>query len=108
MGRQQLLDGAAERPRAFAVDDSHSSQACKEGVVEVLLEDVPGFIRGASDQVKLRGHLRPLTFCPLTFCPLTLPSPPMGERVLVTPFPSPLRGEGRVSGGFTKVCASDH
>jgi hypothetical protein len=78
VGPQQLLDRASERPRAFAMDDSQRRQACEEGIVEVLFENVARFIRGAANQVNLIWN-RPLAFGPLTFGPLTLPSPPMGE-----------------------------
>ena len=75
VGPQQFLDGAAERARALAVDDSQRRQAREEGVVEVFLEDIARFIRGAANEVYLIWNR------PLTFGPLTLPSPPMRERV---------------------------
>src|SRR5437773_4797271 len=91
VGPQQFLDGAAERARALAVDDSQRWQAREEGVVEVFLEDIARFIRGAANEVYLIWNR------PLAFGPLTLPSPPSRERarIFLAPFPSPIRGEGR-------------
>ena len=45
----QLLDGAAERPRALAVNHAHGGQAGQERVVEVLLEEVARLVGGAAD-----------------------------------------------------------
>src|SRR5262245_53763936 len=99
MGGEQLLDGAAQRSRAFAVNHAHRGKTGEECIVQVLFEEIARLVSGAADELQLvwDGGAALPTFGPLPCAPLTVASPPSGERGRSTK-PSALRGEGRVRG----------
>jgi hypothetical protein len=76
MGGEQLLDGPAQRSRAFAMDHAHRGEPGQERIVEVLLEEIARLVRGAADELELVGDGEAFGATPLA-----LPSPPSGERV---------------------------
>ena len=73
VGGEQLLDGAAERARALAVNHSYGGKAREERVVEVLLEEIARLFGGAADQAQLVGDYA------IGFRYLTLPAPRSGR-----------------------------
>src|SRR5262249_61474360 len=89
MGGEQLLDGAAQRSRAFAVNHAHRGKTGEECIVQVLFEEIARLVSGAADELQLVGDGGSAGAGPLT----VQPSPMLGAG------PSPLRGEGRGRGG---------
>src|SRR4029453_11694870 len=56
MTAQRVLDCAAEGPGALAVNDADRGEPGHEGVVQILLQQVPGLRGGASDEVQLHRY----------------------------------------------------
>src|SRR5574339_884072 len=79
MAVQEILDRAAQRPGALAVDDADGRQAGQEGVVEVLLEEIPRLVGGAPDEMQLARH--PALAGYRHRSPMTGPVPGLRSRV---------------------------